>query len=102
MRNLPLEEFLYARSVAKVPAKVTVLGPDRIAQRFKWEASRTVYDGLDDFVAHVVEIERQMIAELVKAGCKYIQIDAPGVYRLRRQGLTGTHALPRRRPRAKP
>ena len=27
---------------------------------------------------HLVEIERQIIAELVKAGCKYIQIDAPG------------------------
>ena len=56
LRNLPLEEFRYARSVAKVLAKITVLGPDRIAQRFKWEASRNVYDGLDDFVDHVVEI----------------------------------------------
>ena len=27
---------------------------------------------------HVVQIERQIIAELVNAGCKYIQIDAPG------------------------
>ena len=78
IRNLPLEEFRYAQSVAKVPAKVTVLGPDRIAQRFKWEASQNVYKGLDDFVAHVVEIEKQMIAELVNAGCNYIQIDAPG------------------------
>ena len=78
VRNLPLEEYRYAQSVARVPAKVTVLGPDRIAQRFKWEASRNVYNGLDDFVDHVVQIERQMIAEVVKAGCKYIQIDAPG------------------------
>jgi methionine synthase II (cobalamin-independent) len=78
VRNLPLEEFRYAQSIAKVPVKVTVLGPDRIAQRFKWESSRSVYDDLDDFVAHVVEIERRIIAELVKAGCKYIQIDAPG------------------------
>jgi 5-methyltetrahydropteroyltriglutamate--homocysteine methyltransferase len=78
VRNLPLEEFLYAQSVAKVPAKVTVLGPDRIAQRFKWEASLNVYKSLDDFVDHIVEIERQIIAELVNAGCKYIQIDAPG------------------------
>jgi 5-methyltetrahydropteroyltriglutamate--homocysteine methyltransferase len=78
VRNLPLEEFRYARSVAKVPAKVTVLGPDRIAQRFKWETSQQVYKDLDDFVDHVVAIERQMIAELVKAGCRYIQIDAPG------------------------
>jgi len=76
--NLPLEEFRYAQSVAKVPAKVTVLGPDRIAQRFKWEASQQIYKDLDDFVDHVVAIERQMIAELANAGCKYIQIDAPG------------------------
>src|SRR3990170_1992077 len=78
VRNLPLEEFRYAQSVAKVPAKVTVLGPDRIAQRFKWEASRNVYDGLDDFVDHVVQIERQMIAELVKGRLQVFQIDAPG------------------------
>jgi len=76
--NLPLEEFRYAESVAKVPAKVTVLGPDRIAQRFKWEAALNVYKGLDDFVEHLVQIERQIIAALVNAGCKYIQIDAPG------------------------
>jgi 5-methyltetrahydropteroyltriglutamate--homocysteine methyltransferase len=78
VRNLPLEEFLYAQSVAEVPAKVTVLSPDRISQRFKWESSLGVYKSLDDFVDHVAELERQMIAELVQAGCKYIQIDAPG------------------------
>ena len=78
VRNLPLEEFRYAQSVAKVPVKVTLLGPDRIAQRFRWESSLNVYKGLDDFVEDVVEIERRMIAELVAAGCKYIQIDAPG------------------------
>lgn len=78
IRNLPLEEFRYAQSVAKLPIKVTVLGPDRIAQRFKWEKSLDVYRGLDDFVEHVVQIERQIIADIVKSGCKYIQIDAPG------------------------
>ena len=78
IRNLPLEEFRHAQSVAKVPAKVTFLGPDRIAQRFKWEVSLNVYKGLDDFVEHVVQIERQIITEIVAAGCKYIQIDAPG------------------------
>jgi 5-methyltetrahydropteroyltriglutamate--homocysteine methyltransferase len=78
IRNLPLEEFRFAQSVATAPVKVTVLGPDRIAQRFKWETSLNVYKGLDEFVEHVVQIERQIIAELVKAGCRYIQIDAPG------------------------
>lgn len=77
-RNLPLEEFRYAGSVARVPAKVTLIGPDRVAQRFKWETSLNVYKGLDDFVEHVVAIQQQIIGELVAAGCKYIQIDAPG------------------------
>ena len=78
VRNLPLDEFRFAQSVATAPVKVTVLGPDRIAQRFRWESSLEVYKGLDDFVDHVVQIERQIIADLVKAGCRYIQIDAPG------------------------
>jgi 5-methyltetrahydropteroyltriglutamate--homocysteine methyltransferase len=77
-RNLPLEEFRFAQTVSEKPVKVTLIGPDRIAQRFKWEASQSVYDGLDDFVADVVRIERRMISELVEAGCRYIQIDAPG------------------------
>lgn len=77
-RNIPLEEFRFTRSVAQKPVKVTLIGPDRIAQRFKWEASQTVYKDLDEFVTDVVAIERQMIKELVGAGCKYIQIDAPG------------------------
>ncbi len=78
VRNIPLEEFHFARSAAKRPVKVTLIGPDRVAQRFKWEASQPVYKDLDDFVADVVAIQRQMIKELVEAGCKYIQIDAPG------------------------
>lgn len=76
--NLPLEEFRFALGVSRKPVKVTLLSPDRIAQRFKWEASQAVYRDLDDFVADVVAIERQIISELVKAGCSYIQIDAPG------------------------
>ncbi len=77
-RNFPLEEFSFSESVTTKPVKVTIIGPDRIAQRFKWEASTAVYRDLDDFVADVVAIERRIIADLVKAGCRYIQIDAPG------------------------
>ena len=79
VRNLPLEEYRFASNAATRPVKPTLLGPDRIAQRFKWEDSRSVYPGgLDDFVEDVVRIERSMIADLVASGCHYIQIDAPG------------------------
>lgn len=78
IRNIPLEEYLFARSITGRPVKVTVLSPDRISQRYDYEKSVSVYSGMDEFLADVVAIERRMIAELVKAGCPYIQIDAPG------------------------
>jgi 5-methyltetrahydropteroyltriglutamate--homocysteine methyltransferase len=77
-RNVPLTEFEYLKSVARSPAKVTLIGPDRIAQRFDWQNSRAVYSGLDAFVDDVVQIEREIIGGLVGAGCRYVQIDAPG------------------------
>ncbi len=78
VRNVPLEEFKAAQRYANQPVKATLLSPDRISQRFAWEASRAVYPDMDAFMADVVAIERQMISELVAAGCRYIQIDAPG------------------------
>jgi 5-methyltetrahydropteroyltriglutamate--homocysteine methyltransferase len=78
VRNIPLQEYAFSAKVAASPVKVTVLSPDRIAQRFDWEQSKTVYPDMDAFLADVVAITRQIIRELVDAGCRYIQIDAPG------------------------
>jgi 5-methyltetrahydropteroyltriglutamate--homocysteine methyltransferase len=77
-RNLPLEEYLFVSRVATKPAKVTLIGPDRICQRFDYERSKSVYRSIDEFMADVVRIEREIIQSLVNAGCRYIQIDAPG------------------------
>jgi 5-methyltetrahydropteroyltriglutamate--homocysteine methyltransferase len=33
---------------------------------------------MDEFLTDVVAIERQMISEVISAGCRYIQIDEPG------------------------
>ena len=77
-RNVPLEEYQRVAPLAKRPVKVSLIGPDRIAQRFDHAASKSVYRGLDDFVDHVVEIQRTMIRQLVDAGCRYVHIDAPG------------------------
>jgi 5-methyltetrahydropteroyltriglutamate--homocysteine methyltransferase len=78
VRNIPLEEYEAVAAIAKVPAKVTLIGPDRIAQRFAYEQSAAIYKGLDDFVADVVAIERAIVGGLAEAGCRYVQIDAPG------------------------
>ena len=77
-RNLPLEEYRFASKLSSRPVKVTLIGPDRISQRFAYERSRDVYADMDAFLADVVSIERQMVTELVDAGCRYVQIDAPG------------------------
>ena len=44
----------FGQYVAKAPAKVSLIGPDRISQRFDHENSKGVYKGLDDFVDDVV------------------------------------------------
>lgn len=78
LENRPLAEYRFVSPVARRPAKVTLIGPDRIIQRFDHERSKVVYPTMDEFVADVVRIEHEMIRDLVAAGCRYIQIDAPG------------------------
>jgi 5-methyltetrahydropteroyltriglutamate--homocysteine methyltransferase len=78
VKNVPLEEYRFAAALASAPVKETIVSADRIMQRFAWERSTAIYADMDQFVADVVAIEREMIAQLVAAGCRYIQIDAPG------------------------
>jgi 5-methyltetrahydropteroyltriglutamate--homocysteine methyltransferase len=78
VRNVPLEEYAFSSRVAKNPVKVTVLSADRISQRFDWQESKAIYPAMDAFLADVVAITRKIIGGLVSAGCRYIQIDAPG------------------------
>jgi 5-methyltetrahydropteroyltriglutamate--homocysteine methyltransferase len=77
-RNVPLEEYRFVAGVAKRPAKVSLIGPDRIGQRFDHQNSKAVYRDMDAFMADVVAIEREIIASVVAAGCRYVHIDAPG------------------------
>ena len=77
VRNLPLEEYLFVSKIAQRPAKVTLVGPDRISQRFDYQNSKSIYWSTEDFIADVERIEREMIRSLIDAGCRYVQIDAP-------------------------
>jgi 5-methyltetrahydropteroyltriglutamate--homocysteine methyltransferase len=78
VRNVPLDEYQLAAPVTDRPLKVTLVGPDRVSQRFEWEASTDIYCGLDDFVDDVLRIQRQMVSQLTDAGCPYVQLDEPG------------------------
>jgi 5-methyltetrahydropteroyltriglutamate--homocysteine methyltransferase len=77
-RNQVLDEYRFAASVATRPVKVTLIGPDRLSQRYNAEESREVYPGTDEFVADVVRVQEQMVAQLQAAGCRYVHIDEPG------------------------
>lgn len=77
-RNVLVDEYRFATGLTKTPVKTTLIGPDRVAQRFDWQASTSVYGGLYEFEDHVAEIQRRMVQEVVDAGCAYVQIDAPG------------------------
>jgi len=76
--NRPLDEYRFVAQTAKSPAKVSLIGPDRISQRFAYENSTAVYRDMDEFLSDVVAIERQIVSSLVEAGCRYVHIDAPG------------------------
>jgi 5-methyltetrahydropteroyltriglutamate--homocysteine methyltransferase len=44
---------------------------------YKAELNGHAYESHRKLVEHVVEIERRMIADVVRAGCKYVQLDFP-------------------------
>jgi 5-methyltetrahydropteroyltriglutamate--homocysteine methyltransferase len=76
--HLPLEEYRFASDLTGRLVKTTLVSPDRVIQRFAYERSRDVYESIEEFVIELVDIERQMVGQLVAAGCSYIQLDAPG------------------------
>jgi 5-methyltetrahydropteroyltriglutamate--homocysteine methyltransferase len=71
-KNFPLQEFEFIKRPA---AKVTLMGPDRVAQMSDIEGSP--YRSVDEFLADVVRIQRGIVEALVRAGCRYVQLDEP-------------------------
>lgn len=57
--------------------KVTLIGPERIAQRCDLDASASVYGSRQELVDDIVAVEAQMLKEVLAAGCRYVQIDEP-------------------------
>lgn len=76
-RHLSVEEFVYARGRTNRTIKVTLPSPSMYANLWSPELSREAYPTLDDFLEDVAEILREEVAELVRLGAEYIQLDAP-------------------------
>jgi 5-methyltetrahydropteroyltriglutamate--homocysteine methyltransferase len=77
-RHLCSEEFSYLRARADGhPAKSTLISAQQAAAYYDPEKSSGAYPTIDSYLADVVDILRAEVAELVRLGCTYIQIDAP-------------------------
>jgi 5-methyltetrahydropteroyltriglutamate--homocysteine methyltransferase len=74
--NPALRELEHIRSVTDYPFKLTFPAGSY------WyyepaELKKGVYETQDEFVAHVIELQREVMAEVVRAGCRHVQLDWP-------------------------
>jgi 5-methyltetrahydropteroyltriglutamate--homocysteine methyltransferase len=77
LRSLSADEFSYLkRKTSRLP-KITLPSPGLWANFWSPKYSRDAYPTLDAFLADVVQILRDEVAELQSLGATYIQIDAP-------------------------
>jgi 5-methyltetrahydropteroyltriglutamate--homocysteine methyltransferase len=77
-RHLCSEEFSYLRArAAGHPIKTTLISAQQAAAYYDPDKSSAAYPTIDSYLADVVDILRAEVAELIRLGCTYIQIDAP-------------------------
>jgi len=76
-RPLCAEEFTYLRARTKHPAKTTIISAQQGAAYYDVKKSSGAYVSVDSYLADLVDILRDEVAELIRLGCTYIQIDSP-------------------------
>ena len=77
LRYLSVEEYTFVRARTDLPSKVTMISAQQSAAYYDAEKSKSAYSTIDSYLADVVDLLRGDVAELVRLGCTYIQIDAP-------------------------
>ena len=76
-RPMCAEEFTYIRARTSHPAKTTMISAQQAAAYYDKEKSSGAYAAIDSYLADLVDILRDEVAELIRLGCTYIQIDSP-------------------------
>ncbi|PYM47188.1 MAG: methionine synthase [Candidatus Rokuibacteriota bacterium] len=76
-RSMCAEEWVYLRGHARRPGKTTLISAQQAAAYYDPDKSRAAYPTRDAYLADVVDFTRREVAELVRLGCTYLQIDAP-------------------------
>lgn len=77
LRYLSADEFSYLKANTNRIPKITIPSPSLWANFWSPRYSRKAYPTLDAFMGDIVDILREEVAELVRRGAAYIQIDAP-------------------------
>src|SRR5215475_8791638 len=77
LRYLSADEFSYLKSKTSRIPKVTLPSPSLWGNFWSPKYSKVAYPTLDSFLADIVSILREEVAELVRLGATYVQIDAP-------------------------
>jgi len=68
-------EAAFVARLTDRPFKVTFPAASIFVHPFG--VSADAYSSLDEFVEHAIAIERELIADAVDAGCRYVQLDFP-------------------------
>ncbi|HVA94918.1 MAG TPA: methionine synthase [Candidatus Dormibacteraeota bacterium] len=76
-RHMCAEEFTYLRARTGHPAKTTLVSAQQAAAYYDAKKSSAAYATVDAFLADLVDLLRDEVAELIRLGCTYIQIDSP-------------------------
>ena len=76
-RYLSADEFVYLKSKTSRIPKITLPSPGLWANFWSPRYSRAAYPTLDAFLADIVNILRDEVAEIARLGARYIQLDAP-------------------------
>jgi 5-methyltetrahydropteroyltriglutamate--homocysteine methyltransferase len=71
------EEWTYLRGRTDRLAKCTLVSAETAASLYDPKLSKAAYPTRESYFADVVDVLRNEVAELVRLGCTYIQLDAP-------------------------
>ncbi len=70
-----LDHFKFLKSIAKRTPKFTMPSPAMLHARADRASLKKTYPDVDEFWADLTKAYREEIADLYKAGCRYLQID---------------------------
>lgn len=71
------EEWTYLRAATARRKKATLISAEMTASMYEPDRSRAAYPTREAYFEDVVDVLRREVAELVRLGCDYVQLDAP-------------------------